>query len=70
EFFAPERHAAIAAVAGPNIDLCFVEKLHGVLAMPAEAVRQPEELQKSGHSGFGTRLFRPSVWYSLCKRGE
>jgi len=27
--------------------------------MPAEAVRQPEELQKSGYSGFGKRLFSP-----------
>ena len=30
ELLAPERHAAIAAVAGANIDLGLVEEFHGV----------------------------------------
>src|SRR6266849_1131859 len=30
EFLAPERHAAVAAVAGPDLDFCLVEKFHGV----------------------------------------
>src|SRR5579862_4342572 len=34
EFFAPERHAAVAAVAGANVNLGFVEEFHG-----AESIR-------------------------------
>ena len=30
EFLAPERHAAVAAVAGADIDLGFIEEFHGV----------------------------------------
>src|SRR5215831_2519073 len=29
ELLAPERHAAVTAVAGANIDLCFIEEFHG-----------------------------------------
>ena len=29
EFFAAERHAAVPAVAGADIDLCLVEEFHG-----------------------------------------
>src|ERR1700682_2917320 len=31
EFLAPERHAAVAAVAGANVDLGFVEELHAAI---------------------------------------
>ncbi|MGY3645784.1 hypothetical protein ACVWW2_001075 [Bradyrhizobium sp. LM4.3] len=28
EFFAAERHAAVSAVTGADVDLCFVEEFH------------------------------------------
>ena len=37
EFLAAERHAAVAAVAGPDLDFGLVEKFHGVFSLPREA---------------------------------
>src|SRR6266567_3055973 len=37
EFLAAERHAAVAAVAGPDLDFRLVEKFHGVFSLPREA---------------------------------
>src|SRR5882724_11384795 len=42
ELLAAERHAAVAAVAGADIDLCFVEEFHEVLGKAGRRARQPD----------------------------
>src|SRR5262249_44697838 len=37
EFLAPERDAAVAAVARLNVDLCLVDKFHGIDTIPTAA---------------------------------
>src|SRR5229473_2049979 len=43
---AAERHAAVAAVAGADIDLGFIKKFHGSTGKAAASMRQPFSLRK------------------------
>src|SRR5262249_59558049 len=45
ELLAPERNAAVAAVAGADIDLGFIEEFHGNLGKAARPAGQPEPFQ-------------------------
>src|SRR5260370_32828949 len=38
---AAERHAAVAAVAGADIDFCFIKKFHGSIGKAGAPMRQP-----------------------------